>query len=102
MATPEQVAAVRVRVNEPDAEAPYTDEFIEQIIDDEGDVDMAAAAVWRYKASTFAEMVDISEAGSSRKNSQLMKNALDMAQFYGSKDAEELAERPITRPIVRA
>jgi hypothetical protein len=63
----------------------------------------AASDVWLGKAAQYAELVDVSESGSSRKLSDLHKNALTMAARYGSDDeaAATGARRSRTRAIVR-
>jgi hypothetical protein len=106
MATAEQIAELRRMVSEPLDGSTWTDEVLGTRIDDaQGDLNTVASGVWEEKAATYSEMVDISEAGSSRKNSQLMGNALKMAGFYLDK-AESLApvpgeDVPTTLPIVR-
>lgn len=105
MADAEQVAELRRMISEPD-QTPYSDDELKKRIDDaSNDLDTVAADIWQEKASTYSEMVDISEAGSSRKNSQLFTNALKMASFYreASTSADPVPGRdiPTTTPIVR-
>lgn len=70
-------------------------------------LDRAAATIWREKAALLQPLVDTSESGSSRKNSDLMKNALAMAKDYDARvstyEASLLvtAAAPRTRAIVR-
>lgn len=67
-------------------------------------VDRAAAHVWRTKAANYAELVNVSESGSSRSLGDLQKNALSMAAQFDAKLAEVVAEgrrRSRTRAIVR-
>jgi hypothetical protein len=66
-----------------------------------GDLDAVAADIWEEKAAAYAEMVDISEAGSSRKNSDLYKAAIAMHDHFTS-DGEITSGSSTTRPIVRA
>jgi hypothetical protein len=80
MATSADISTVRDNTNEPD-DGVFTDEYIEGLIDSIG-VDAASAKVWERKASAYAELVDVSEAGSSRKQSDLHKNALAMEAHY--------------------
>lgn len=104
MATIAQLTDLRRRISEPD-ETTYTDAYLSTRIDAEPDLDALAVLIWEEKASTYAELVDISEAGSSRKNGQLYKNALDMAAYYASKSdsaADAASELPGTTPIFRA
>lgn len=53
------------------------------------DMELEAAAydVWTWKASDYANLVDVSESGSSRKLSQLYTQALQMAEMYGKRSA---------------
>lgn len=105
MATAEAIAELRRKISEPD-QTTYIDADLSSRIDDAGgDINAVASDIWEDKASQYSEMVDISEAGSSRKNSQLMKNALEQAAHYASKTASaaaDTADRPRTRAIVRS
>lgn len=107
MASAEQIAELRRMISEPENTAPWDDQTLGDLIDEnQNDLNVTAAAIWQEKASTYSEMVDISEAGSSRKNSQLMGNALKMAGYY-SERAEAASpvpgvDIPTTVPIVRA
>lgn len=103
MASQEQIAELRVKVSEPDDVEPYTDAVLGAKIDEAGgDTDEVAADIWEQKASRYAEMVDISEAGSSRKNSQLMTNATNLSKFYRQKViVESGASESSTTPIRR-
>jgi hypothetical protein len=74
--------------------------------DDTFNMNAAAAHVWRIKAAGFAELVTVSESGSSRNLSDMHKNALSMAaQFEGLDRAEDpilaMTNRSRTRQIVR-
>jgi hypothetical protein len=63
-----------------------------------------ASVIWREKAASYADLVDVSESGSSRKLSDLRKGALEQAAYYDSITQQSLsllAGRPRTRPIVR-
>lgn len=71
-----------------------------------GDPRKAAGQVWAVKASKYAGLVDVTEGASSRKNSQLYKQALEMAAYYGADEAPasgggSSGARSGTRPIVR-
>lgn len=83
MASPEERARLRRNVGEVGS-STYTDAELDVYINEAGDdLDVAAATIWQEKAASYAELVDIAEAGSSRKNSDLYKNAIDMAAKYG-------------------
>lgn len=70
-----------------------------------GDLNSAASLIWGEKASSYADLVNISEAGSSRSNSDLYKQAKQQEQYYsGLADASATAAAgySTTRPIKRA
>lgn len=93
MATPEQVAALRLLIDEPD-ETTYTDVALSNKIDArQGNLDLAAYDVWTEKASAAADLVDVSEGGSSRKMGDLHEQAMAMAKFYA-----ERAQSPVVPP----
>jgi hypothetical protein len=73
------------------------------LVEAEGNVRKAASNFWYMKATKHAESVDITEAGSSRKNSDLFKNAFALAKQYDDSDGEEPTEATssTTRRIVR-
>lgn len=106
MATPEQRDELRRKTGEVDS-TTYSDLALDQYIADAGDdIDLAASKIWREKASEYAELVDVSEAGSSRKNSVLFKNATEQAEFYeqssgADTDVPAAGTYSTTRPIVR-
>jgi hypothetical protein len=85
MATVEQVAQLRLMVAEPD-DTTYTDEMLGAVIDSyaEAALPLASSAnnIWLQKAAVYAELVNISEGGSSRANGDLWKRAMDMAGIY--------------------
>lgn len=85
MATIEDVSQLRLMIAEPD-ETTYTDAMLGALLDTYagGTVPLSRAArdVWYQKAATYAELVDISEGGSQRKNGDLHKRALTMAELY--------------------
>lgn len=83
MATSEEIAIVRRNTNEPTT-TTYQDSEVSEYIDNAG-TSGASSIIWRQKAATFQTMVDTSEAGASRKFSDLMKNALAMAESYEPK-----------------
>lgn len=103
MASGDQIRDVRERVAEPDDSNGWSDERLARAIDGTTTLNAAAARVWSEKAATFAELVDVSESGSSRKLSDLRKNALEMSAHYGSLDAvaTEAASGPVITRIRR-
>jgi hypothetical protein len=106
MASSGDIAAVRKNVNEP-TPTTWADADINALVDELG-VAGASATIWDQKASSYAELVDVSEAGASRKNSDLMKNASARADFYRGQiteggGGEVSADRRIrVRKIVRS
>ena len=83
MATPAEIAALRLLVNEPDNVEPYTDAALGGRLDAaSGDGNLVAYQIWTEKAATTADLVDISEAGSSRKMGDLHEQALGMAKHF--------------------
>lgn len=105
MATPAQIAELRIKINEPTDAPPYTDEVLGMLIDaNAGDTDAVAKTVWEGKAASVAHLVDISEGGSSRKMSDMYKNFLAIAKtFEPEAGTGPTAQRaPMTREITRA
>lgn len=47
-----------------------------------GDLNLAASNIWREKASGYANLVNMAEAGSSRSNSDLFKHAKEQEATY--------------------
>lgn len=111
MATAEEIADLRELIAEPDASGGWTDVRLERILDanvgDDGttpNMDAAAAHVWTVKAADMSMLVDVSENGSSRKLSDLYKNATTMAaHFRAIVDSTVVvtSDRPRTRAIIR-
>ena len=111
----EDVNSLRGMVGETPVEtSTYTDLMLAEKIaitlnaDATVNLDRAAANIWRDKAALLQPLVDTAESGSSRKNSDLMKNALAMAKDYDARVAAyeatlvvAAAATPRTREIVR-
>jgi hypothetical protein len=89
---------VRLNVDE-STETLFSDDSISALVDALG-VNGASAAIWRQKAARFSAMVDVSEAGASRKMSGLYANALAMAREYDRLLTVEIAAATGTGPIV--
>ena len=82
MAAAEDIAVVRVNVNEP-TEDHYTDAQLGAIIDEyDGNLDAASAAIWRVKAGRYADLVDVQEGSSRRSLGDLHEQALAMARTF--------------------
>jgi|SRR3954451_964964 hypothetical protein len=97
MATIEDVSQLRLMIAEPD-ETTYTDAMLGALLDTYagGTVPLSRAArdVWYQKAATYAELVDISEGGSQRKNGDLHKRALEMASLFNGQADLSDGNRP--------
>lgn len=106
MASDEAVADVRRKIGDTTEPYAYDAQLLSDLIDAaNGDTDQVAADIWDEKAVQYSTMVDISEAGSSRKNSDLFKNAQSMSSMYraraASDDSSEGVTFTTTRKIVR-
>lgn len=76
---------LRALLNDTDENEPYlSDEQIDDLLEESGDIERAALGGWRILAGKFAELVDITEGNASRKMSQLHQHALDMVKLYSS------------------
>ena len=88
MATEEQIARLRRMTGETDSTA-YTNTELEQMINEHaGDLNIAASRVWGEKASDYADLVNMSEAGSSRSNSDLFAHAKAQQDYFQSISVE--------------
>lgn len=98
----DEVARLRAVVGDTE----LTDADLAAILVTMGSFDAAAAEVWGRKAASFASLVDVSESGSSRKLSDLHRNALAMQKMFTDRVAATAApvassSRARTRAIVR-
>ena len=97
---------VREMLGETDTTSAWEAHDIDLLLGDADSLEAAAALGWEKKAARYAELVDISESGSSRKNSQLRTSALEMHAFWQEKASETdpipgPAHGSRTRPIER-
>lgn len=82
--SPTALATLRRYIAE-QTEAVYTDVMLNGIFDSVGgDVNVAAAEIWREKAARASALVDTSEGASSRKMSQVYAQAVKQADFYNT------------------
>lgn len=100
MASLEDVNKLRDLIGEPDESNGWTNEKLAEIIDASASVVEAAAKVWTSKAATYATLVDVSESGSSRKLSDLHKNALAMSSHYNQAHQATLPPVTTAGPVV--
>jgi hypothetical protein len=91
MATVAELARLRDMINEPDDTDGWDDtrmeSYISLTLNSDGSVNLRAAAgeIWSVKAGELAELVDVTESSSSRRNSQYFDHAKQMAaQYRGS------------------
>lgn len=90
MATVVELARLRDMIAEPDQGDGWTDErlesFISRTLNTNGTTNLRAAAgeIWGAKAAELAELVDVTEASSSRRNSQYFDHARKMADSYAA------------------
>lgn len=101
MATTLEILTLRQLIGDETEPLQFTDADLSAHIDANGSVGAAAGVVWSIKAARLADLVDVTEGSSSRKLSQLQKQALDMAAHYGSDASTATAGRSGTRPISR-
>jgi hypothetical protein len=70
-----------------------------------GDLNLAASRIWAEKAADYADLVNQSEAGSSRSLSDLYKHAADQRDHFltvATTTATPAVTYSTTRPITRA
>ena len=99
MASIEEIAKVRQNTNEATAER-WEDSEIGAMVDANG-VNGASAEIWRAKAASYAELVNVSEAGASHAFGDLQQKANDMASLFEEMDQEELLPRARVKVIER-
>lgn len=99
MATQEEVELVKRNT---DNGGGWTDEQIASALDMGNSVRAVTHQIWTSVAASSAGLVDVQESGSSRKLSDLHKNALAMAKHWDpATEVAVTADRPTTRGIVR-
>jgi hypothetical protein len=103
--TPEERLQLRRLIGDVTEPYAYDDDAIDEMLTAaDGSARSAASTYWLGKATEYSEMVDISEAGSSRKNSDLFKNAMQLAKQYDDSDGvndPDATPPSTTRRIVR-
>lgn len=99
---------IRLLSNEQSSATTFTEAIVEQMYLANGSsIPDTVAEIWEVKAARSATLVDISEAQSSRKASQVSSNALAMAARYrdqaaGGSTGTGTRRGAVTRPIERA
>lgn len=103
MPSNDDILRLRRMTGEVDASA-YTNTDMTQYIEEAGSLNAAAAIIWGEKASAYADLVNITEAGSSRSNSDLYRHAVERQAYFTAlaSEAPAAAASSTTRRIVRA
>lgn len=106
MAEQDVLDRLRRMTGETEDNKGYTDTQLVAILAENGNsLNLAASVIWGEKASDYADLVNISEAGSSRSNSDLFKHASEQAdRFRAIADGETGTALPLsstTRRIER-
>lgn len=105
MASNDEYLWLRRKTGEVDSKT-YVDTDLEEFITRaNGDLNGAAGLIWGEKASGYADLVNMAEAGSSRSNSDLFKHARDQQAYFDGLAGVgiiDTAGSSTTRPIVRA
>lgn len=99
MATEDEILSLRRMVDETCVDGEWDDEALSAIIDGTDSLNAAASKVWYLKAGKAARLVDVSESGSSRKLSDISKNAREMGAYYAKADAP--ATQEATGPVIQ-
>lgn len=100
MANEEALARFRKMISEPD-EGTYTDTELLTLIDGADSLNAAAITVWNEKMGAYAELVDTTEAGSSRKNSALFDRAKEMRDYFASLGDNDVATPTVVSSTTR-
>jgi hypothetical protein len=92
---------LRRLIDEPEA-TTYTDaELTLRLTEAEGDANSVALDIWIEKLAQLSGLVDISEGGSSRKNSQAFEQARFMVDYFTGVVGEAALGGTVLRKIVR-
>lgn len=100
MATIDEIAELRLAVQEPINADPYTDDFLSGLIDAYG-IDESTGRIWEAKAASVSKLVDIAEGGSTRKMSQIFTNYSALAARAFAKVDEPAVDPTTIRPRSR-
>lgn len=105
MATEDDLARLRRMTGESDVDlSAYTDTELDQMLHAlGGDLNLAASRIWGEKASQYADLVNTTEAGSSRSNSDLFTHAKEQQNYFNnlSDSGEITTVSSTTRRITR-
>jgi hypothetical protein len=102
MADASAIAEVRANTNVDEDDEEFTTTVISDLLDSVGEnVNSASAIIWRRKAAKYAELVDVTEAGSTRALGDLQDKALRMAASFEALAYQAVSGRPRIKTIVR-
>lgn len=96
MATPEERDELRRRLAEEiptdgvEEDTLFTDERLDQLLDENGSVEASLGEGWEEKAGLLANLTRVQEGSSIRDLSALHKNAINMARLHGSGNATQV------------
>lgn len=105
MATPQEIQRIRFLINELDESNGWDDPRIDALLIDtanpDGSLDFRKAAQggWEQKAAMVAELVNISENGSSRSSAQVFEHYMTMAREFGSGGSDDTGNDSLPRPM---
>lgn len=88
MASAAEIASLRLLIAESTDTEPYTDAALGARLDADGDINQTAYGIWLEKAAARADLADISEGGSSRKQGDLYEQNLAMAKQFKDRITE--------------
>lgn len=89
MADAADVQAVRDELPPEAAALGWTQEKIEQVLDEPNSVVRTIRRFWSYRVAQTNEFVNISESGSSRSMEAVFNHALAMLQYWDGRVKEE-------------
>lgn len=102
MATAQELLTLRDYLSEPDDTNGWNEEKLAAYLTQYGSLYRAASAAWGVKASKFAELVNVSESGSSRSLGDLFARAQQMSAYYrGLAEKEEEPVVPTNGPVIQ-
>lgn len=107
--TLDQLALVRRMINEPTDSDGWTDVVLlasaeAYFLNGDYDLRSLSASIWEEKAAKVAELVNVSESGSSRSLSQIFDHYMAMAKRFHESTGEEttVVAYPRSTRMVRA
>lgn len=102
MATAQELLTLRDYISEPNDDNGWTEEKLAGYLTQYESLYRAASAAWGVKASGYAELVNVSESGSSRSLGDLFARAQAMSKHYrGLAEEEEGPAVPTTGPVIQ-